>query len=116
MSFVGPARRLLAALIAAAIAVQFFLAGAGAFGATSFDPHRALGTALIPAALVLALLAGLARRDVPLSMLLVVLLALQLGLAALAADSTAWLGALHGLTAVAVLAVAGNLTRRAFQL
>ncbi len=36
-------QRLLASLTSLAIVAQFFLAGAGAFHATSFDPHRTLG-------------------------------------------------------------------------
>jgi len=44
---------------------------------------------------------------------LLFLVALQAGLGVLGADTQAWFGALHGLNALAVLAAAGTLTRRA---
>ena len=56
------AQRGIAVLTMALIATQFFLAGAGAFGATSFDAHKAVGGALVLVVLVGVLVAALARR------------------------------------------------------
>ena len=44
------------------VATQFFLAGAGAFGATSFDAHKTVGSILVLVALLVLLAAALARR------------------------------------------------------
>jgi hypothetical protein len=115
MSRAGSSQRVLATLIAAGVAVQFFLAGAGAFGATSFNAHRSLGWALLlvtGAAFAVALPAGrLVRR----SAVLFVVVALQDGLGVLGADTQAWFGALHGANALAVAAAAGTLARSAWR-
>jgi hypothetical protein len=115
MSWAPSTQRFLATLIAAGVAVQFFLAGGGAFGATSFNAHRSLGWALLlfaGAALAVALPAArLVRRSV----LLFLVVALQDGLGVLGADTQAWFGALHGANALAVAAAAGTLARSAWR-
>lgn len=99
-------------LIMAGVVTQFFLAGAGAFGATDFDVHRLIGDALVPVAAVAFSFAAAARRHRLTTLIVLVLLALQIVLAIVATDSERWVGALHGLNALAVGAVAGSLTGR----
>jgi hypothetical protein len=106
-------QRGLQALAMALIAAQFFLAGAGAFGATSFDAHKAVGSILVLVALLGLLAAALARRFVGHAALFLGVTVLQLVLGTLGAD-TPWIGAFHGLNAVVVMAVGGTLARRAF--
>ncbi len=97
-----------------AIGSQFFFAAAGAFGAMSYDTHKAIGGLLVIAGLV-ALILGLAARAyvIPLAVGFV-LLVLQyiLGHNGLAHP---WLGALHGLNALAIAAILGSTTGRAWQ-
>lgn len=109
------AHRWLLTLIVAAIFLQFFLAGAGAFGATDYDLHTGIGMALVPAALLALGLAALASRHVPTTTVLLVLLVVQWVLGTVASEQEPWLGALHGLNALAVGAVAGTTTGRAWQ-
>jgi hypothetical protein len=112
VSWARSTQRALATLVAASVAVQFFLAGAGAFGATSFSPHRALGWALLLLAGLAVVVALAAMRFVRHSFALALLVALQAGLGVVGADTQAWFGALHGLNALAVMAAAGILARR----
>ena len=107
------AQRLLASLTALLVAVQFFLAGAGAFGATSFDAHKTVGSALVLVVLLALVVAALARRHTVHAAILVGVTVLQLVLGSLGTD-TPWIGAFHGLNALVVLAVAGTLTRKTF--
>jgi hypothetical protein len=109
------AQRLLASLTAATVAAQFFLAGAGSFGALTFDSHRALGFALIGLAGVAVAVALAVRRYVVNAAILLVLLLVQYGLARGAIDQSPWFGAVHGLNALAVMAAAGILARRAWE-
>jgi hypothetical protein len=109
------AQRLLASLTAATVAAQFFLAGAGTFGALTFDPHRRIGFALIGLAAVALVVALAVRRLVLNATVLLVLLLVQWGLARGAIDESAWFGAVHGLNALAVMAAAGILARRAWE-
>jgi hypothetical protein len=102
---------LLAIVIVAGVATQFFLAAAGAFGATSYTPHRALGWALAGAAVVAFLLSLVARRLVRASALLIAAVAVQVVLGSLGTSTSPWFGALHGLNALVVGATAGNLLR-----
>lgn len=106
------AHRWLAALIAAAVAVQFLLAGAGAFHAASFHPHTRLGWAIGFASLLSLLVALVARNERRASALLFAAVAVQIALALLAAHTTAWFGAVHGLNALVVMGAAANLARR----
>ena len=99
MSDGGPlalAQRLVASLTALMVVSQFFLAGAGAFGATSFDAHRTVGS--------------LTRRHRGHSAAVVGLLVLQALLGSLGGDEP-WVGALHGLNAIAVMGAAGTLAQ-----
>jgi hypothetical protein len=107
-------QRGIAVLAMALIAAQFFLAGAGAFGATSFDAHKTVGTVLVLVALLGLLAAALARRFVAHAALFLGATVLQLALGALGAD-TPWIGALHGLNALVVMGVGGTLTRKTFE-
>ena len=109
------AQRLLASLTAATVAAQFFLAGAGTFGALTFDSHRRIGFALIGLAAVALVMALAVRRLVVNAAILLVLLLVQWGLARGAIDESAWFGAVHALNALAVMAAAGILARRAWE-
>jgi uncharacterized protein (TIGR03382 family) len=108
-----PLQRGLALLIVAAVAAQFFLAAAGAFGAIDYSAHKTVGYTLAAAVLVAVLVALLARRHLLPSLLLVVALAVQVALGSLGTSSSSWFGAFHGLNALFVMATAGNLARRA---
>jgi len=104
----------LVTLIVAGVGFQFLLAGAGAFGATSFNAHRVLGWALLFLAGIAFVVALAAMRLVRHSGALLLVVALQAGLGVLGAETQAWFGALHGLNALAVMAAAGTLARRAW--
>jgi hypothetical protein len=107
-----PLQHLLALLIVAVVGAQFFLAAAGAFGATSYSAHETVGYTVAAAALVAVLVALLARRYLLPSLLLLVALAIQVALGSLGTSSSSWFGAFHGLNALLVMATAGNLARR----
>ena len=104
------AQRGVATLTVALVATQFFLAGAGAFGATSFDAHRTVGFVLVLGALLGLLVAALARRHVAHAAVLVGVLVLQAVLGRLGGDEP-WVGALHGINALAAMGTAGTLAR-----
>jgi hypothetical protein len=108
------AQRGIAVLTMALIATQFFLAGAGAFGATSFDAHKTVGSVLVLVVLVGLIVAALVRRHAVHAAILVALTILQLVLGTLGNDEP-WIGAFHGLNALAVLAAGGTLARKAFE-
>jgi hypothetical protein len=109
-------QRLLAVLVVAGVAIQFFLAGAGAFGATSYSPHKAVGYALTATALIALLVALLTRRLLLPSLLLVGALVVQVALGSLGTSSSNWFGAFHGLNALVVMGTAVNLARRTARL
>jgi hypothetical protein len=101
-------------------AVQIFLAGLGAFridnlgvpGESAFAPHRAVGFAMAGVALVILVLALMARpgvRAVIASALLFVLAVLVQSLLAGLADSSVWFGGLHALDGLAILGIAAFL-------
>jgi hypothetical protein len=101
-------------------AVQIFLAGLGAFridnlgvsGDTAFAPHRAVGFAMGGAALLILILALMARpgiRAVIGSALLFLLAVLVQSLLASLADNTVWFGGLHALDGLAILGIAAFL-------
>ncbi len=103
-----PARVLLTWLsivFVAALAAQFFLAGAGAFGA-GWDAHVAFGIILVLGSLLLVVVAGFARRLLLLAIVLFVLMVAQMVLAQAGADASAWVAALHGLNALVVFGLA----------
>lgn len=96
----------LARIILAMIVLQFFFAGVGAFAAADYGPHAITGNLLVPMSLVLLLLAlagGVGRRRVGLSTLLFALFILQVVLAVMAQDVSAWIGALHPVNALVLL-------------
>ena len=102
----------LAALYLVGVVVQFFLAGLAAFGATTFDPHRALGFILGFVALALLGMAIAGRLPRPIFLfttLLVGLNALQIVLANL---DVAEIAALHVVNALAVFYIAHEVLQR----
>ena len=96
------------------VVVQFFLAGLGVFGATSFDAHTVLGHLLWMLAVVLVVLAFLARLP-RLTLLLTgglaVLSVVQSVLPFLRDDAPA-VAALHPVLALAIFLLAHALVRR----
>jgi hypothetical protein len=103
----------LAWLVLAAVALQFYLAGAALFGAMTFQPHRQLGYLLAVAVLlllVLALAARPGRRLVGLAALLAGLTVAQVLLPALR-TGLPWVAAFHAVVAVAIAAQAGAIAR-----
>jgi len=103
-------------------ALQFFLAGLGVFRnnpkpsekiveSSTFDPHRIVGDLTTLVALLILVMALLTKRFVDLSMALFVLMVIQFVLAGLGADTPVF-GALHGLNAVALVAVGAILLVR----
>jgi hypothetical protein len=100
----------LAWVILATVIAQFFFAGLGIFGATGFGAHKMVGYLVIPAALillVLALVGRLGRIAIGLSALLLVLTIVQ----SMLPSGPAVIAALHPVNALAILAVVGNLAR-----
>jgi hypothetical protein len=106
----------LTALIVAGVFTQVYLIGAYIFGAgqEALDAHRSLGFTihgLEVLVFVAALLAWLPRADVVLSLLLAVVGTGQIALA----ESQGWVGGLHPLGALFVLALAALLTQRSLR-
>jgi hypothetical protein len=104
---------------------QIFLAGLGAFrlqdqglaaaGDSAFAPHRALGFAMAGIALLVLVLAAIARAGAGAiigSAVLVLLTSLMQSLLAGLADSHAAFGALHALDGLLILGTAGYLYAR----
>ena len=104
------AYRLVAALTLVGVAVQVFLAGAGAFGATSYDAHKTLGIVLVVAGGLGLVLAALSRRQPARAVALELALLVQLLFGHLGVDHP-WFGAFHGLLAIAVAALASLVAR-----
>ena len=104
-----------------AVLVQVFLAGVGVFGdhakkvedASSFDPHRALGSILGGIAVILlivALIAHISRATMIWAFVLAALaFAAQPGLAS-GGNSNKWVGGLHALDGMFILMISGYLT------
>ena len=101
-------------------AVQIFLAGLGAFrldntgvsGDTAFAPHRAVGFAMGGVALVIVILALIARpgtRAAILAAVMFVLAFLAQSVLASLADNTVLFGGLHALDGLAILGIAAFL-------
>jgi hypothetical protein len=115
----------LAALILAAVVVQFFLAGVGVFGGrtadtpshkfaevSTLDAHRALGDLIILLALILVLVAlagGMRGSDMGHAGGLIILTLLQSVLAHLGTDTGALFGGLHVLNALAILGLSARI-------
>lgn len=109
-----PIYRLVSVLLLFGVGAEFFLAGAGAFGATSFDSHKMLGFALLAGGALTLLLAIAARRNVRIALAATVVIAVQAGLGA-AGSSHPWIGAIHGLLAAAVAGIVSVNARRAMR-
>lgn len=101
-------------------AVQIFLAGLGAFridnlgvsGETAFAPHRTVGFTMGGVALVILILALIARpgtREVVLAAVMFVLAFLAQSVLASLADNTVLFGGLHALDGLAILGIAAFL-------
>lgn len=102
----------LATIYLAGVVVQFFLAGLGTFGATTFDAHSVVGLGLALVSLIMLVLAFVGK--VPRSLLALTftlfgLNVLQLVLARIDVDEIA---ALHVVNALAVVFVAYELVQR----
>ena len=107
----------LAWLVVGGIVLQIYLAGAALFGAVTFQPHRALGTGLAVAILlllVMVLIARPGRRMVGLTAVLLALTIVQVLLPSLR-TGLPWLAALHVVNAVALGGVASTVARTARQ-
>jgi hypothetical protein len=102
----------LAVIYLAGVVVQFFLAGLGTFGATSFDAHQVFGLILAVLTLVLLVLAVVGKVPRLLILLAVALLGLnvlQMFLARIDVDEIA---ALHVVNALAIVFVAYEIVQR----
>lgn len=118
--------RVLIALYTVAIVVQIFFAGLGIYGAdgsptdddasSTLDLHRGIGHIITqPVALlilIIALLARPGRKIIPLNIALFVMGIVQVALG-IAGEGTPFLGGLHAVNAIIVLALAATLTLRA---
>jgi len=107
------AQRGLASVSMALVVTQFFLAAAGAFGATSFDAHKSVGSALVPVVLLLLLVSALLRRHVAHAAIFFGVTLLQLVLGSVGSDEP-WVGAFHGLNAIAVMGAGGTFAQKAW--
>jgi hypothetical protein len=112
----------LAGALVLVIVIQFFLAASGAFDAApndeSFQPHRALGYGALLLAVVLTVVAALARmpgRLIGMCGLIAGLVLVQglIRAVADAFDDAAVIFGLHGINALVILALAGTVARRA---
>jgi len=106
----------LAWLVVAGLVVEFYLAGAALFGVTpSFEPHRALGSLLGAAILLLlivTLIARPGRQLVGMVGLLTVLMIVQMALPSLRAAVPA-VAALHVVNAAVLIGLASTIAREA---
>jgi hypothetical protein len=103
---VARAHRLLALFFLAGAVVQFFLAGLGVFGETSYDPHQVWGTVLTVISLVVLILAVVGRREaLQSSAILFGLMILQNILAGVGDDAPV-VGAFHPVVGLIVLGAA----------
>jgi hypothetical protein len=96
-------------------AVQIFLAGLGVFSSTGdpgFGPHRIFGFVIAAVALVIVVLAVVARAGSRHTTLSVVVLLLAGGVQSLLAglgEDNAWFGGLHALDGLLIIGLAGYL-------
>ena len=104
--------RLVSILLLLGVGGEFFLAGAGAFGATSFHSHKVLGVILLVGGVLTLLTALAARRSVGLGLAAAIVIALQVLLGHLGTTHP-WVGAVHGLVAGVVAAVVSVNARKA---
>jgi hypothetical protein len=102
----------LAAIYLVGVIVQFFLAGLGAFAASSYDAHQGLGLALAALALLLLVAAFVGKVPRSLLALTFTLLGLNVLQIVFARLDVAEIAALHVLNALAVALVAIELVQR----
>ncbi len=115
MAFVRKAQRIWAVTYLLLLALQFYAAGLGIFGAASFGPHAALGYGLVVGAVVLTtltLLARLPRSTVFLASALVPLTILQPVLALAPRPESPAVAALHPVNALAIVILAAVVAQR----
>lgn len=103
--------RLISVLLLVGVGAEFFLAGAGAFGATSFDSHKTLGFALLAGGVLTLLTAVAARTQIRIGGAIAALIILQVILGVVGSHHP-WVGAVHGLVAGIVAAVVGVNARK----
>jgi hypothetical protein len=94
------------------VVAQFFLAGLGVFGTTSYDAHRAFGFILGLLAVVLLVLAVGAKLPRPLSGLALLLVLLNILQIVLIQIDIGEIKALHLVNALAIAFVANMLVQR----
>jgi hypothetical protein len=102
----------LAVIYLAGVVVQFFLAGLGTFGATSFDAHQAFGLVLALLTLILLVLAVVGKVPRILILLAVALLGLNVLQMFLAQVDVEEVAALHVVNALAIVFVAFDIVQR----
>ena len=102
----------LAVIYLAGVVVQFFLAGLGTFGATSFDAHQAFGLVLALLTLILLVLAVVGKVPRLLILLAVALLGLNVLQMFLAQVDVDEIAALHVVNALAIVFVAFEIVQR----
>jgi hypothetical protein len=102
----------LAVIYLLGVVVQFFLAGLGVFGTTSYDAHRALGFLLGLVAVVLLVLAFGAKLPRPLTGLALLLVLLNIVQVVLIQVDIEEVRALHLVNALAIGLVANMLVHR----
>ena len=102
----------LAVIYLAGVVVQFFLAGLGTFGATSFDAHQAFGLILALLTLILLVLAVVGKVPRLLILLAVALLGLNVLQMFLAQVDVEEIAALHVVNALAIVFVAYEIVQR----
>lgn len=101
-----------AAIYLVGAVVQFFLAGLGVFGASSYDAHRAFGLILVLVTLVLLVLSIVGRMPRTTIILTVVLLGLNVLQMVLANTDVGEIAALHPVNGVVIVFLAYELTQR----
>jgi hypothetical protein len=102
----------LATIYLAGVVVQFFLAGLGTFGATTFDAHRAVGLGLGIVSLIMVVLAFVGKVPRSLIALTFTLFGLNVVQLVLAQIDIEEIAALHVVNALAVVYVAHELVQR----
>jgi hypothetical protein len=102
----------LAVIYLAGVVVQFFLAGLGTFGATSFDAHQAFGLVLALLTLILLVLAVVGKVPRLLILFSVALLGLNVLQMFLAQVDVDEIAALHVVNALAIVFVAFEIVQR----
>jgi len=114
MAWARPTYRWLIWLFLLGLGIEFFLAGLGVLGGESIEPHEGLGSLLILASLVLAILAAIGRLErpiIPMTVVLLILTALQMLWAGEDLDPI-WLRSLHVFGAFLIVGLSLNLATK----